>query len=259
MNLKFLYPVSALLLAGSLSWVILRAPAGIYRAQLEQGNLTRQTLAAQLRPLNTALSGSLPDHSDGLLFQTSRLLRRLNTTVQVISSTANVVRQASVEERAELRDVNGKTSEAMSGLVTATQGAADIIADMRHTTLPGLDQTIEGLTVLENAVTQPAVDALSHGGEALNLTAQDLGRIGVILNDPAITATASSLASMSANLNSAAAHADKTLGYIQLDFTPTRLPFWRSVLSTALSQAIGIPLHYLPQAVTVVSSATTAK
>lgn len=82
-----------------------------------------------------------------------------------------------------------------------------------------------------------------------------VSQANALLADPDLVATAGNLANMSANLNDAALHANHALGYIEADLTPTKLPFWQAVVSAALSQAIGIPLKYLPQAVRVVNTA----
>ena len=64
----------------------------------------------------------------------------------------------------------------------------------------------------------------------------------------------SSLANAGVHLNNASTNVELATGYVRDDLSPKKVPFWQMILSTALGEAISIPLKYLPSRTAVVSS-----
>ena len=149
-----------------------------------------------------------------------------------------------------------------------------MIGDVRTKTLPklnaGMDSlngtaqsltaVVDGLKPVETAATA----MLGEGSNAVHSLNLSINHADALISDPAFRAVAGNLASMSinltnasANINSATGHADKALGYVELDLSPKHQPFWETILSTALGEAISIPLKYLPSRVNVTNAVTT--
>ncbi len=185
-------------------------------------------------------------------------IQNLNALLVQASLAADNVRRASDSQQsyvqASLKTLNqfsaaaGQLGPAITDIDSSVKSIGTLVSNtdesVNHKVLPALTDTI-GQAKTSLAATTKDVHA-------------DLAAIEILLADEDLKKVPRNLAAMTANLNSASHHADQALDYIELDLTPTKLPFWRSVLSAALSQAIGIPMKYLPQAVRVVNSASPA-
>ena len=182
-------------------------------------------------------------HGDGILYQSSRLVRATNTLLTQASETTNIVRHTSMDERAELKTLTDNASLSVAAIgttVTKVGTGVDtlntLLANVNGSTVPALTSTVLALRGTVNKATD-------------------------LLSDPDITAVGKNLSlasghmnDMTVNLNSAALHASNALGFVEMDLSPKHVSFWQSILSQGLSQAIGIPLKYFPTRVTVVGS-----
>ena len=142
------------------------------------------------------------------------------------------------------------------------------LADIRTQTLPRLNSGVDSLDGLVRDLRPTAQAITGLVGESTN-TVKSLNLVvthaDALISDPELAKVAANLDMMSAGLGQAAIHvngaaknAEQALGYVRDDLTPRKQTFWAGIISEALSQAIGIPLKYLPTRTAVVSSVPVA-
>jgi hypothetical protein len=232
-------------------------------------NTSAAASAETLALVNTALKGTHKNGDDGLLVLARVLLQNSDGAANALKQTlqdANRIAKQEQPKTAALADSSLAAVRAGGEVVVKLGAAVDmlngVIGDVRTTTLPKLNAGVDSLNGLVADLRPTATASTDLVTQAAGVVGELKGTVSqanALLADPDIAATAANLASMSANLNGAALHANHALGYIEADLTPKKLPFWQAVVSTALSEAIGIPLKYLPQAVTVVSTVPVPK
>ena len=228
-------------------------------------NASAAASAETLALVNDALKGTHKNGDDGLLVLARVLLQNGDGAVNGLKQTlqdVNRIAKAQEPKTAALADSSLDAVRAGAETVAKLGAAVDtlnsVIGDVRTSTLPKLNAGIDSLNGLVTDLRPAATASTELVTQAAGVVGELKGTVSqanALLANPDIAATATNLADMSANLNGAALHANRALAYIETDLTPTKLPFWQAAVSAALSQAIGIPLKYLPQAVRVVNTA----
>ena len=236
---------------------------------LRSSTVASDQTGAAVSQVNAALSGKMKNHHDGLLWLAAEFLKNADGAANQIKQTAgdaNKIAKQQEPKVAALTDASVALVRSGSAVVAnlggTVQALNDTIGVVKDQSLPRLNGTIDAATA---AVThlQPVEDAsarlLDQGTAGLTSLQAVIDHADLLVADPAWRVTLHQIQETSQHINSGAAHFDRTLGYIELDFTPTKIPFWRGVLSTAMSQAMGIPLHFLPQRVTITNPPAAPK
>jgi hypothetical protein len=248
--------------------VILAAGVGftLYElGQIERNvNKSAASSADTLAMVNQALKGTHKNGDDGLLVLSRILLQNSTGAMNALKQTMQDVNRIAKDEQpktVELTDSSLALVKTAGGTVAKLGDAVDtlngVIGEVRTATLPKLNTGVDSLNGLVSDL-RPAAQAstqlMTEATGAVTELKATVVTANALLADPELPVIVHNFSLMSGNLNGAALHANNALGFVELDLTPLKLPFWKSILSTALSQAIGIPLKYLPQAVTVVST-----
>ena len=253
--------------------VILAGGAGValYElAQIERNvNKSAAASAETLAMVNQALKGVHKNGDDGLLLLSKVFLQNADSAANALKQTmqdVNKIAKAEEPKTVALTDSSIALVNAAGGTVAKLGGAVDaltgVIAAVGTGTVPKLNAGVDSLNGLVSDLRPTAQASMQFVTEATGAVTELKGTVvtaNVLLGDPQLAAIVGNLNLMSGNLNAAALHANNALGFVEIDLTPKKLPFWQAILSTALSQAIGIPLKYLPQAVTVVSTVPAKK
>jgi hypothetical protein len=237
-----------------------RATQALVQHLDKSAEMSNDTLAM----VNKTLKGTHANGDDGLLLRASLLVANADSAANALKQTAQTLNAVTKANQPSTAKVSTESlsliASGRSSLdkLTATIGDLDgVVTDLRITTLPkvnagvdSLDAAVAGLQPVERsaATLLTSVNDVSIGLKGT------VTQANALLSDPDLTAVARNLAAATASGASAFAHIDKATGYIEYDLSPKHEPLWRSLISEALSQAIGIPLKYLPTRTAVVSS-----
>ena len=221
-------------------------------------------LTETLTLTNQALKGKQANGHDGLLFLARILLQNADSAANALKQTAqdaNAIAKEQKDKTGALTDSSIALVRSGNDAIVKRGGAIDglnaVIGDVRSGTLPRLNAGVDDLNGLVGDLRPTAkasTDLVNQGAEALQGVNVAVGRMNSLLADPSLAAIAGHLDDMSINLDAGAGHANRALGYVEMDLSPKHLPLWQSILEMALSQAVGIPLKWLPQNVQVVNS-----
>ena len=248
--------------------LVLSAGIGIslyFLMQIERNlNATAQASTRTFAMVDAALKGTHKNGDDGYLVLSQRLLQNSTAAMNAFKQT---MQDANTIAKAQAKPANDLAAQSIA-LVASGKTAVDslngVILDIRGQTVPSINASINSLnsaTVAVEALVenmQPTATALGETVKSVNLA---VTHADALIADPDfqkiagnLNAMSASLADASAHVDKGAAHAESALNYVELDLTPTKQPFWRAILSEALSQAVGIPLKYFPTRTAVVSS-----
>lgn len=229
-------------------------------------------------PFEKAMKGQHASGDDGYTVLVQRFLQNTAAAANAVKQTAQDSNRIA---KAQEKPVNDLTISSVALVNTGKETVGKLgnsidslnatITDIRAGTLPRINAGVDGLTGTVTSLNglvsdlRPTAQALTgavnesgNAVKALNLT---ISHADALIADPAFHQIAGNLSMMSlnltnasANINSATGHADRALGFVELDLSPKHEPLWRSLVSEALSQAIGIPLKWLPSRTAIVSS-----
>jgi len=225
---------------------------------------TAYTANASAKRIDNVLKGDPSKGDPGLLTRVSLLVANADSAINQLKQTMQTVNKVSKANADKTTQLTNASIEAVyagtASLVklTATVNELDgLVGDVRGLTLPKVNASIDALNADVSGM-QPieahASELLSSGNavmlglQATTKTANDL------LSNPNLTAVAANLNLTSQYGASALKHIDTATGYIEYDLSPKHMPLWQSLISGALSQAIGIPLKIMPSRVSVTSS-----
>ncbi len=216
--------------------------------------------------LHTALVGTRPDGTDGLLYQSQAALKAVDVLTREAALTAKTARAVSVTEQANLRQysasVQSVLDNANSGIKSLTSAADSlnaVIAAVGSSTLPKINSSVEelgGLITDLRPTATAATQALTEAGGTIHDLDKTIVTSNMLLADP-------ELQQIIHNLNLAADNANGTLANTRLVtadvhnlLNPRKPKFWEALAETAaktvLGSAVG-PLfsHFLPTRVDI--------
>lgn len=218
----------------------------------ENSDKLMENLAATADNL-ASITGSLRDPQNGvpplMAFLNGKqgvkeVVRNIDLLTAQGARTSTTLELASRDEQAQIRqavsvviadmDSIGKLVTDTNNSLNGSLGVMPAIVDDLH----ALDSTISGL------------QADSHN--LLQAGTADMRDVGIVITNPDIPAALKSVAEAANHGNEALAHVSKATEYIEMDLAPSKRPLWETIGIMALSQALGIPIHWLPQKVSIV-------
>jgi ABC-type transporter Mla subunit MlaD len=180
-----------------------------------------------------------------------QVLYNVNVLTAQIGRTSNTLRLASVEERKHAKEAGEKAIKAL-GEMQALIGETNRSLNGENGVLPALTADLTKTGGLLDQV-QGDDGLLAAGAATLNTAGAAIAEL-----QPELKRAAKNVGDMTEHGNGAAAHVEKTLGYVEASFAPKKVSFWGRVAASVLPFAVRQAFSYLmPERVNVVNEVTT--